>query len=193
MGSAEVPLFRQGQQRQTDPEGVRQVLEEHEREGDAHGLETMIFDSDGDGQLDMHEFQAFLNREMDALATDATGGHVPKHRRRRPSAETPPGNLWATVPLSPSDAAGRNRPRAAKCECSMYDNHGSCQHTDKSWTKSSEQQSSAEEKVDPSWAANALKHQAGVESKVDTLLQGLGKSITISTSLFVVLIRQCII
>lgn len=135
-------------------------------------LETMIlqFDSDGDGQLDMHEFQAFLNREMDALATDATDGHIPKAPPSPKALSRDPSrqSLGNRPHSAPADAAGRGKAKGGKeCECSMYDNHGSCQHTDKSWTKSkSEQQSSAEEKVDPSWATNALKHQAGVESKV---------------------------
>jgi Ca2+-binding EF-hand superfamily protein len=148
-------------------------------------LDTMVFqfDKDGDGQLDMFEFQEFLAREMEELNTDATDGIAP---RPPPSPKAMSRNASATSisggnrPASanaggrpgrllmpgdnhhqrPSTSGGKDKPRPA-CECSMFHYHGECQHITKGWTKGDD-----EEKVDPHWATNSLKHQAEVESKV---------------------------
>ena len=43
-------------------------------------LDTMIyqFDKDGDGQLDLMEFQDFIAQELESLNFDATNGEPPK-------------------------------------------------------------------------------------------------------------------
>ncbi len=135
-------------------------------------LETLIvqFDSDGDGQLDMMEFQAFLNREMEALSADATDGHVPKAPPSPKALSRDPSRQSLGNRPHSADAAGRGKGKGKgdkDCECSMNAIHGSCQHTDKSWTKGkNDKAGEGEEKLDPHWAVNALTHQAQVETKV---------------------------
>ena len=144
------------------------------------------FDVDGDGDLDLMEFQHFLESELQALqAPDTTSPTSPSSpsspsspvgraratdgdrragRSNSPRASPRAGTgLHATHPPSGKNGQGGRVPPI--CTCAHYKAHGVCGHVDPSL---SEVEKAAVDKLDfdPVFATQALQAQAEIEGKI---------------------------